>query len=44
MTLETFTLGGLLAAALVATLPAAGLANDTKAALGPGGPHPYLAA
>lgn len=44
MTSGTFTLGGLLAAALVATLPAASLADDAKVALVPGGPHPYFAA
>lgn len=44
MTSGKFTLGGLLAAALVATMPVAGLADDAKVALVPGGPHPYFAA
>ena len=44
MTLGTMTLRGLLAASIAALIPVAGIADDAKVALVPGGPHPYFAA
>lgn len=44
MTSRKFALGGVLASAIAAMAPIAGVADDAKVALVPGGPHPYFAA